>query len=345
LLPPEGGRRGQNGRLIADAHNDLALELVLRRDEPNPFGRHWLPHLKAGGVSLQVCPLFVADRPADRARDAALAQAAELHRALRENAADVFLVRNRADLDRIGADGRIGLALSMEGVEALERDPGSFDELWELGVRMVGLTWNFPNAFAGGLDSPEQGLTDLGRELVDRLGELGGVLDLAHASPPTFAEAVERGRHVLVSHAGCRAVHDHPRNLSDDQLRALAGRGGVLGAMALALVVGAPATIERLVDHVDHAVEVMGIDHVALGADFVDQLDAVERAAGKEQTKALVEARRVGGGRLGLRDLEGPQDYPRLVEALERRGYGGERLDAILSGNLLRVLREALPTA
>jgi membrane dipeptidase len=146
-----------------------------------------------------------------------------------------------------------------------------------------------------------------------------------------------------VSHACCRALRDHPRNVSDAQLRALAARGGVLGLMGLALVVGEPAMVERLVDHVDHAVEATGIEHVALGADFIDQVDALETARGRPQTDAMAEGRRFGGGRLGLRDLHGPEDYPRLVDALERRGYAGEDLDAILHGNLLRLLREALP--
>jgi membrane dipeptidase len=288
-----------------------------------------------------LCPLYAANQ--QRPREAALAQAAELNRALRENSDDVFQVRTRSDLDRIGSDGRIGLLLSLEGGEPLEGDPARLDELWELGVRLVGLTWNFPNAFAGGIDSPDEGLTDAGRALVDRVGELGGLVDLAHASEPTFAEAVERARHVLVSHACCRALRDHPRNLSDDQLRALAARGGVVGVMALALTVGEPATVERLVDHVDHAVETIGIEHVTLGADFIDQVDALVVARGRRQPDAMEEARRIGGGRLGLRDLQGPQDYPRLVEALERRGYAGADLDAILHGNLIRVLRESLP--
>ena len=331
--------------LIVDAHNDLLLELTLRRDEGNPFGRHWLPQLRTGGVGVQVCPLYAAD-PKSPARETASAQVEAFRRAVSDNAEEVVQVRSSADLDAL--DGRIGLVLSMEGVEALEGDPAAFDEFVDAGVRMASLTWNYANAFAGGIDTPEEGLTDVGRELLGRFAECGVVLDLSHASTPTFFEALDAApdAQVVVSHAGCRAVHDHPRNVSDDQLDALAERGGVLGMMALTLTVGRDSpSLERYVDHFDHAVSRIGIDHVGLGADFIDQVIDAEVAAGLELAEATKEAMRVGGGTLAIRELRGPADYPALVEALLARGYDGERLDAILGGNLLRVLRAALPAS
>ena len=102
---------------IVDAHNDLLLELVVRRAEENPFRAHWLPKLRAGGVVLQVCPLYAADAPAGEAPARVRAQVEQFERALRENPDDVFQVRSRADLAQVGRDGRIGLMLSMEGVE------------------------------------------------------------------------------------------------------------------------------------------------------------------------------------------------------------------------------------
>jgi membrane dipeptidase len=137
-----------------------------------------------------------------------------------------------------------------------------------------------------------------------------------------------------VTHAGCRAVRDHPRNLADWQLEALAARGGVLGMMALAFVVDPEApTLSRWLDHVDHAVAVMGVEHVGLGADFIDQV------ADAEQGQATAKAR------WGLEGFTGPDDYPALVDALTGRGYEGKRLEAILSGNWLRVLGESLPAS
>jgi membrane dipeptidase len=323
--------------VIADAHNDLLLELVLRREEPNPFATHWLPKLRAGNVGLQVCALFTGYEPGAPQRAVGVLEA--FRRLLDENESEVVHVRTREDLDL--DDDRIGLVLAMEGAEALGDDPDEFGAFWDAGVRMVGLTHNVPNAFAAGIAAPDRGLTSAGRELVDQLAERGVIIDLAHASERAFFEILERvpGATVLVSHACCRALHDIPRNVSDDQLRALGERDGFLGVMALALTVGPEPTIERLVDHVDHAVGVMGGEHVGLGSDVIDQFTDVERAFGVEPHPAVAQAREAGGGRLGLRDLTGPEHFPALAAELERRGYG----EAVLAGNLTRILEGALP--
>jgi membrane dipeptidase len=321
--------------MVVDAFTDLlhelvvrdhdALQLVLRCGSDRLFERYWLPRLEAGGVGVQLCPLDGASPPRGTVRERALAQASEFERLVRDNAERVCHVRSRAELD----DPRLRLVLTMEGVTPLEGDPGGFDEWYERGVRVATLTWNHANEFAGGIATPEQGLTARGRALVRRFGELGVVLDLAHASERTWRDVLEEDVAVSVTHAGCRAVHDHPRNLADWQLEALRERGGVLGVMGLALAVGPGATLSRFVDHVEHAVSVMGIEHVGFGGDFVDRLSRDEKdVAGK----AL----------LGVVGFAGPDDYPALVEELRRRGCGAERLAALTSGNWLRILRAAL---
>jgi membrane dipeptidase len=231
----------------------------------------------------------------------------------------------------------------MEGVEPLEGDPGAFDEWYERGVRTASLTWNHANEFAGGIETPTQGLTDRGRALIRRFGELGVVLDLAHASAQTWHDVLEEGIPFSVTHAGCRAVHDHPRNLADWQLEGLAERGGVLGMMALPFVVDPDApTLSRWLDHFDHAVAVMGIEHVGLGADFVDQVMPTEREPGLDEAPQS-EIAQVAKSRFSLDGFTGPENYPSLVTALEARGYGGQRREAITSANWLRILRETLP--
>jgi hypothetical protein len=158
--------RADCAAVIVDAHNDLLLELVLRdekrplelvlrRGEERLFERYWLPRLEAGGVGVQVCPLYAATAPREEARGRAVAQEAEFRRAVEENAGRVCQVRVRAELD----DPRLRLVLSMEGVEPLEGDPGAFEEWYGRGVRTASLTWNYANEFAGGVDTPTQGLT------------------------------------------------------------------------------------------------------------------------------------------------------------------------------------------
>jgi membrane dipeptidase len=330
--------------LIADAHNDLLLELAHREHrlgETNVFAQTWLPILEAGGVGLQVCPIFVEleRQPEGTLRDA-LGQAASFHRAVRENADRVMAVRTRSDLDLVENGERIGLMLALEGVEPFGYELWGADLFWELGMRMAGLTWNRRNPFADGA-ADEGGLSRLGRSLLPVLAEREIVLDLAHASPRLFDEclAAYEGR-VCITHAGCRAVNDHPRNVTDEQLHALADRDGVFGLMLHPIAIDPERrTIERAIDHLEHAVDLIGPDRVCLGADWTKRLQ--ELMPTPVPADGLLPPELDVGA--SIEGLAGPVDYAALVEALRARGWKDEALDGFLSGNLLRFLRESLP--
>jgi membrane dipeptidase len=330
---------------IVDAHNDLLLELDHRRDEAAPFARFWLPNLEAGGVKLQVCPLFGAEPEwlMELSLRRVLMQVAAFNRALSENVDRVRGIRTATDLEDVERGSRIGLLLSMEGVEALGYDPGLIEVFWELGVRMVSLTWNRRNPFAdGAAETGSGGLSRLGRQLVERLCSLGAVIDLAHASERTFDEVLELsdGAQILVSHAACRAVFDTPRNLADDQLRSLAARGGILGMMLLPLVIDPERLeVDRAIDHLEHAVEVMGVEHVALGGDFIVQV--LHALGAQAPADALLPEGLPYDA--AIEGLSGPEDYPRLLDAMRRRGFADDDLAAIAGGNLTRLFRTALP--
>jgi membrane dipeptidase len=330
--------------VIVDAHNDLLVEVAHFRHEAAPFRARWLEQLRRGGVSLQVCPASVdVNELPEFGLRRSLTQIAECHRAAAQDPDEVVLVRDAAGLDEALATGRLALLLSMEGAEPLGYDPAMADVFWLLGVRMFSLTWNRRNPFADGLgEANDGGLSDLGRELLERLCRLGVVLDLAHASRRTFFEVLERAPDapVVVSHACCRAVYDIPRNLTDEQLRALADHGGVLAVMGIPLAVDLEApSLERVADHIDHAVQVMGVRHVGLGADFMTQIVESGAEPAFQATSLMPEGMSFAEAVPGF---SGPADYPALAAVLGARGYAGEELAAILGGNLLRVIRGAL---
>jgi membrane dipeptidase len=329
-----------------DAHNDLLNELVARHREPNPFGRYYLEELRAGEVRLQVCPIYLFwDQVGDRALRSALENVQAWRRAAEENADDVVLVRSAEDLELARATDRIGLLLSFEGVEPIGNDPTLIEPFVELGVRMVGLTHFQRNLYADGNGEPPQGgLSTLGRLLVTRLQELGVILDLAHASDATFDDVLEVATEaeVVVSHTACRSLREIPRNISDDQMRAIASRDGVIGFMPMPMFLGADlnCSLGRFADHIEHAAGVVGIEYVGLGGDFISRLLVcpglgVERIPAwlgiDEEQMALV-----------TDGLDGPRGYPALAAELQRRGLAESEVSAIMGGNFMRVLERAL---
>jgi membrane dipeptidase len=332
--------------VIADAHLDLLLELgyrELRFGEQQTFARTWLPLLDAGCVRLQVCPVFVElERQPEGALREALGQVTCLLRAVRESPGRVLQVRTAADVDEVARGERLGLMLSLEGVEQFGYETWPAETFWELGVRMAGLTWNRRNPYADGA-AEDGGLSRLGRSLVDELARLGVILDLAHASPATFTEVLGRlgGAPVICSHAACRAVNDHPRNLTDDQLRALADAGGLFGLMLHPLAIGHESrTIDRVIDHLEHAAGVVGLEGLCFGGDFTTRLSEVLPPMPEPADGLMPSGLKPGAG---IEGLKGPEDYPALLAALAARGWPDTDIEAVRWGNLASFLRAALP--
>ena len=333
--------------MIADAHVDLLLELSHRQHtlgETDVFARSWKPELVAGGVGLQVCPIWVGiDKQPEGALREAMRQVTAFSSAIRDNPDDVAQIRAAADIDAVESGTHLGLLLALEGVEPFGVETWPAELFFELGLRVAGLTWNRRNAFADGAAEEGGGLSRLGRELVDRLVSLGVILDLAHASRGTFTEVIGRagGAPLLCTHGGCRVVNETPRNLDDDQLRALADAGGLFGLMLHPLAIDPVArTLDRIVDHLEHAAETIGVDRLCFGGDFTKRLWQVMPPP-PEPKDGLMPAGLEPG--MGIEGIESSDGYPNLIATLERRGWSAADIDAVSSGNLLRFLRASLP--
>jgi microsomal dipeptidase-like Zn-dependent dipeptidase len=231
------------------------------------------------------------------------------------------VIRTRQDLDRLLADRRedprlIGGLLCIEGAHALGSDPENLTPLFDAGVRMIGLAHFFDTAFSGSAHGLEKGgLTPAGEKLIQDMERLGVCIDLAHSSPATIRDVLSRvTRPIVVSHTGVRGTVDNNRNLSDDQVRAVADAGGVIGIGFWVDAVGgtAPSDIARAARH---AVNLVGDDHVGLGSDF----------NGSVETSFDVSRMDV------------------VTEALLEVGLPESSVRKILGENALRVLRTTLP--
>lgn len=290
----------------------------------NNFGHLDLPRLREGGVKLQFFAFYIRE---EYAKEGALSYCLRLvdnfYETLSRCNSDLQLIGSAAELEQVMAGPKVGALLSIEGGEALEGELSALRMLFRLGVRALGLTWNHPNQLAVGVGQgvKGEGLSEFGKQVVKEMNRLRMVVDLAHVNEQGFNDAISMSdAPVIVSHANTRALCDHPRNLSDEQLRVLSSNGGVVGLTFYPdFIAPADATLDKLVDHFIHAAEIAGVDHIGLGSDF----DGIDKVIG------------------GLEDVTG---LPRLVEALCKRGFSAEEVDKITSKNFIRVLKDILPS-
>ncbi len=231
---------------------------------------------------------------------------------------EVVIARSADDIVEAKRAGKLSAVLVVENSDGTEGSLNVLRMLHRLGVRSIGLTHNTSSWGADGNAETRSGggLTTFGVQLVEEMNRLGMLVDVSHISEHGFRDVMETAqRPVIASHSNCKAVCDHPRNLSDEQIQALAANGGSMGVTFVPGFVDAEApTLERLLDHIDHAVQLVGADHVGIGSDFD------------------------GGGTL----LEDAAAFPRITEGLLERGYSEGDVKKVLGENHLRVLREAL---
>jgi membrane dipeptidase len=185
---------------------------------------------------------------------------------------DVFLqVRRHADFARAKREGRLGVLLSFEAVAMLEDKPDRIELFRDLGVRVMQLTYNKPSPFGTGcLGDPAGGLTPLGVKAVEAMNTQDVALDLSHSNEKTSFEALKASAiPAIITHAGCAAIHPHPRNKSDALLRAVAEKGGVVGIYDLCYLTPSPKqpTLDDYMAHMTHVLDVCGEDHVGIGSD------------------------------------------------------------------------------
>lgn len=328
---------------IVDLHGDILYDVTHRRTfngERHTLEKYHLAALRQGGIKVQVLPIYF---DSFNLPEAALRQTMLIINAFLEEmdeARDHFaVIKTKADLEAVLHSDKIGVILAMEGAEAFGRDVGLLRLFFELGLRMIGLTWNRANSLAEGSgEDTGAGLSMLGRQLVTQITHYPVMLDVSHLNEAGFWSALEHNQGpILASHSNSAAIHPHHRNLTDAQIKALAARGGLVGLNFYWGFVTSKKSefLPALLKHARYIVDLVGLEHIALGPDFTNYLPNMALSAQEQAT-------------LGINPEADDEAtdvtfLPKFYQALLADGFSESEARSIVGGNALRFLSQALP--
>lgn len=251
------------------------------------------------------------------------------------------LVGQVEDLERAKAARKIAVIMGVQNAEHF-REVSDVRRFYQLGQRCAQLTYNEQNLIgSGGTDRVDGGVSDFGAEIIQAMNDVGMLIDVSHCGDRTTLDAIDISpRPIAITHSNCRALNDHPRLKTDEAIRALASKGGVMGITGVRNFIRdrEPTTVEHMVDHIDHVVRLAGIEHVGIGsdADLAGYDDMPPEQLGK--LRNAYKSSYAFRDKIDTDGFDHPQKIFDLTETLLRRGYGDENVTAILGGNFRRLL-------
>ena len=255
---------------------------------------------------------------------------------------DLFqLVDQTADIDQAKRSRKVAVIMGLQNSDHF-RSTADVETFHELGQRCSQLTYNEQNLVgSGSTDRVDGGVSDFGAEIIQKMNEVGMLVDVSHCGDRTTLDAIEiSAKPLAITHSNCRALNDHPRLKTDEAIKKLARKGGVMGVTGVRNFVRdkEPTTIEHMVDHIDHVARLVGIEHVGIGSDSdlngADDMPADQLKAGRASYKSSYAFR----DKMDTDGFDDPLRYYSLADALVRRGYQNSDIEAVLGGNFKRLL-------
>ena len=251
------------------------------------------------------------------------------------------LVGRVDDLDAAKARQKVAVIMGLQNADEF-REPKDVKAFYELGLRCAQLTYNTQNLLgSGSTERVDGGITDYGEQIIKAMNEVGMLVDVSHSGDRTTLDAVELSpKPIAFTHSNCRALNNHPRLKTDEAIRKLAAKGGVMGITGVRMFVKDkdPTTVEDIVDHIDHVVKLVGIEHVGIGSDSdlmgYDHMPADQY----KQLKAGYKASYAFRDKIDTDGFDHPRKVYDLTAALIHRGYSDSNIQAILGGNFRRLL-------
>ncbi len=340
MASPEAERIHRNS-IVVEAHRDM-FEMVRLKNmgERYPVINTMLPRLKKGGVTVTffaICGDAVShSKGTYRYLSAALENIDALRQEAEASNGKIKMILNADDIPSAPSLDTHYFLLSFEGGKPLEGRMEHLRNFYHLGLRAMQITWNLRNDLADGIKEEETrgGLTRFGVSVVKEMNRLGMLIDLAHISRAGYFHVLDVAEGpVCCSHSNCRKLNLHPRTIDDEQIKALARTGGVIGINAISTQVAEKnATLDKLIDHISYMADLVGAEHVGLGLDFVKNdgtLHPDDELFNSGENKLLPE-------------LENEEDLLNLTDRLLKRGFKEPEITKILGGNFLRVLKQVL---
>jgi len=323
--------------MIFDGHADIWTDVTIKRQSGmvDVFKKRHLERFNKGKIMGGIFVMW-ADPPHDKEPRRRLLEMIEhVSNEIMENQDLFMILKSSNDFDFAINKRKMPVMVGVEGLSALDTNVNLLNALYMFGVRHVSLTWNEENSLATGVKgNSDRGLTQEGIKAVKKIEELGILLDVSHANEKTFWDIYQHStKPFIASHSNCRALCDVPRNLTDKQLKVISERGGLVGLNAFREFVDLERKnqdIEHLANHLDHMIEVMGIDHVGLGFDFFDYLEG-------DTTNSFTESEDIGA--IGIEDTTKAYN---IIEIMNKRGYSEEDIQKVSYKNFYRIINEIL---
>lgn len=345
--PALGATRPDEARALIRRAMVIDGNLIVPMDPDGPLDAATRAQIRSSGLTAMKLTLGGSG---NQTMAETLTEIAETDRGIAASPKVFLKVRDLADFDAAKRSGRVGIITSFEAGEMLEGKVDSIDRFAATGVRVMGLSYNRDTPFASGvLSTRHGGLTPLGHEAVARMNARGVTVDVSHSDEPSSLAAIAASRTpMLITHAGCAAVHAHPRNKSDVLLRAFADRGGVIGIYELSYLTTAPVqpTMAVYMAHLLHALDVCGEEHVGIGSDA--SLTPFDTSPASMKDWAAQIARRKASGVAAPGEgpppfvvgLNRPDRCAVIARALLNRGYRARTVEKVLGANFHRVFAE-----
>lgn len=324
---------------IFDAHSDIWLKCNTERRKGNAkyFEDVHVSNLKKGKIGGGIFVVYTnteSQFEREKLFWRELGGTCKEVRNIENNFDNIIIATNYKDITDAMGEDKLFIILGVEGLSGIGSDIDQISILYRLGIRHAGLTWNEENDLATGVGSNNvnRGVTDLGEKAIKYMEELGMVLDVSHLNEKSFWDVLNISKKpIIASHSNSKKMCGHRRNLTDDQAKAIAGTGGVIGVNVCgAFISDSQPTLEKYINHIDHFVNTIGIDAVGIGFDFCDFLRESPIDDNDEYFKDITA------------DLDTISKSSNVINSLYSRGYKESEIKKITHENFLRVLKNTM---